>query len=263
MLTCGYDLRFWINLPLRVPDLRRFVCGAEFGALHDAVAVWADRHFELVEGNAPWLRPAGRDIADSCRTEKHFRRELGEPFNIRYSGMPWVQCERRVAAVYGFSGPPTERLVGLKAALTRIGWSGWPGMFPPEDTGHVGGPRSWNPVPELAVPPVFRFNPHTSWASPAPVRSLYLDWFGRGDVRELEAASCRHAGRDPRAATRLYEPVEVTGPAFTFYTLAAKALADYENAVCIGVTTHYYWNTDTNARPHRLRRYPRPVWWAS
>src|SRR5260370_19293871 len=85
-------------LPTLVPDLRRVVAADAFGGPDDSIATWLDRHFELIEAAAPWLRPAGRLIVERCVTRWDNR-----PFAPRPDPPP-VTCTLAIPAPHGCAG---------------------------------------------------------------------------------------------------------------------------------------------------------------
>jgi hypothetical protein len=84
--------------PRRAPDLRRLTARRDVAEAHSVITSWLDRHFELIESEAPWLHQAGRRVEDSCRTT--WRRE---PWSLGHKPLE-VVCTRRVRTSYGCDG---------------------------------------------------------------------------------------------------------------------------------------------------------------
>jgi len=277
-------LLIWLyrSWPRWVPDLARLTRSREFGHLQSASAAWLERNFELIERAAPWLDRAGRWVCDRCHTSWE-------------SGLPWVQlprpapragCSREVTAVYGFDGSLPAGLAGLAAALAAAGWGeggsggAWvplrdlarrqvPDYLPEPPVW----PGRWSPVPGLGVPPGLELASLHTYQDARGWLDMGIGWASRGPQAELVTT---RAGQDPgdrglparrdqaralgwpddlRAASALYQPVEIGGTGVD--QLAARALARHEHAAAIRIKIHYYPNVTTGQR--RLRRRLLPV----
>ena len=144
--------------PRRLPDLARFVRGAEFGQFQSAAAVWVDQNFALTERSAPWLDPAGRQVLDRCQTGTGSRALRIPP------DPPSVTCSREVTVVYGLDGLLQDRLTELAAAIGAAGWGDRHGdtTVPLRDLGRAKPPEwsiDWSPVAGFALPAVLETMP--------------------------------------------------------------------------------------------------------
>jgi hypothetical protein len=74
-----------------------------------------ERHFELIETNAPWLDRIGTELRDYCWGAA---RPPGLHQGFRIS----VQCTRTLTVVYGFDGQLLARLDLPGEALFAAGW---------------------------------------------------------------------------------------------------------------------------------------------
>lgn len=248
---------FRAEIPARVPDLKRFTQRAEFRDLHSAAAEWMDSHFQLIEREAPWLSRTERTVTDYCITAKNFRRSIGEGIKLFFQAAPRVTCQRRVVIAYGFAGSLPSRLADLTGALARVGWSAVDVTSVNRPAGRASSVR-WESVPGSAAPPLLQAKPADRALQPC---AIGIAWSSQGQGQEQEIRRYPHVNAsDIRFATPLYQPVELTGdPGLDSAPLANTALAANEHAVGIVMTLDYYVNSNTNARPHRLRKRLLPV----
>jgi hypothetical protein len=155
---------------------------------------------ELLEGRAPWLRPAGRQIDDRCQTSMGSRAFQRDPLS--------VSCTRGVWALYGFDGDLADRLYVLSDALASIGWRD-DGGSRVQFWARPGGPKSWPqqlwwqptavstaPSGLETMPPAGRFG----------FRSVYIQvgWASRGEPAAQAVAAWARAGlvRPPACISR-------------------------------------------------------------
>jgi hypothetical protein len=242
--------------PRRAPDLARLTRRADLGEFQAVAARWLDRHFELIEAAAPWLDRAGRSILDRCRTT------LGShPFSFPRDP-PSVSCDRAVTVVYGFEGSVPGRLDDLAVALVAAGWGNRRGQTVlPASLGQSpppAWPLEWSPVPALGLPPGLERIPPDRTLGLNHRLDMGIGWISRGEPA-AELTTTRQLGwpGDPRVATPLHRPVEVSGPDVA--ELAARALEKHPHAVAIRIEVGYYLNVNTDAGNGRLRKRLRPV----
>lgn len=254
LVTLWRASRSW---PRRPPDLARLTRRPDFGEFQAVAARWLDRHFELIEAAAPWLDPAGRSVLDRCRTT------LGShPFSFPRDP-PSVSCDRAITVVYGFDGSVPGRLDDLAVALVAAGWGDRRGesLLPATDLGRSvppAWPLDWAPVPALDLPPGLERIPPDRTLGLNHRLDMGIGWISRGQPAAA-LTTTRQLGwpGDPRVATPVHRPVEVSGPDVA--GLAARALDRHSHAVAIRIEVGYYLNTNTNARNGRLRKRLRPM----
>jgi hypothetical protein len=237
--------------PRRLPDLARFVRGAEFGRLQFAAAAWVDQSFALIERGAPGLDRAGRQVVDRCETGTGSRtlRIPGDP--------PSVTCSREVTVVYGVDGRLRDRLAGLAAAIGAAGWGDRHGdtTVPLRDLGRGKPPEwsiDWSPVTGFALPAVLETMPPDRRFPLKRWLDMGIGWVSRGEQADLVTTTAAVRPVDVSAATATYQPVEVSGADVA--DLAGRALARHEHAIAIRIRIDYYLNTNINAQPGRLRK---------
>jgi hypothetical protein len=242
-----------------VPDLRRFTRTGTFRGFQSAGASWVERNFRLIESGVPWLVRTGCRVTDRCQTE--FAMRGAHPITARWEP-PGVRCDRDVTVGYGLDGDLASKLTDLAAVLARAGW----GELHDDTT---------IPIADLAarVPPVWpvRWSPVPGNAHPAALETMPPDrrfdlkywiemaigWSSGEWHADLETTPALVRTDERGAATVMYHPVEVAGPAIS--DLAQGALAGHEHAVVIRISVCYYLNPNANARPGRLRKRLRPV----
>ncbi len=244
-------------------NLPRWTRSGEFRDLHSSAAAWLENHFELIEGGAPWLHQAGRQVRDACSGQF---RGLTLDFTPHFKAS--VSCARAVTAVYGFDGPLTARLRSLDRAIPAAGWElparqTWqdfdsgsaatsPGMaaFRRRWVTDRQVVLTWRPTAALGLPAgSARMRP---WPHPSLAPSMRVTWSSRG-----QPAGWLGDPPETRAATRNYLPLEVSEAALP--ELLEQALARYEHALTVTIELSYYSNPDARAWRHRVPRYILPT----
>jgi hypothetical protein len=238
--------------PIRVPDLRRLTARPDVAEAHDVITPWLDRHFELIESEAPWLHRVGRRVEDSCRTTW---RDI-PPFSLERKPAR-VACTRRVRTSYGCDGDLQSRLTALASALSAIGWGDVRGGTWDVHGGFSRSASQMRTLSWLSARGLAHELPSLAGQSGALGKSakIYVSWADRAEPDDTVAPPSAEAA-DRARATLLYQPVEVGDDA---EVLAARVRLSYENAIMIDVSADYYQNENVNARPDRLRKRLRVV----
>jgi hypothetical protein len=244
-------------------DLPRWTGGREFRDLHSSAVTWLENHFELIEGGAPWLHQAGRQVRDSCSGQF---RGLTLDFTPHFKAS--VSCARAVTAVYGFDGPLTARLRSLDEAIPAAGWElparqTWqdfdsgaaaasPGMaeFRRRWVTDRRVVLTWRPTAALGLPPGSeRMRP---WPHPPLAPYMQVTWSNRG-----QPTGWLGDPNETRAATRNYLPLEVSESGVP--ELLEQALGRYQHALTVTIDLAYYSNPNPRAWRHRVPRYILPT----
>jgi hypothetical protein len=247
----------WL-IPRRLPDLRRFTVSDEFVSVQAGAVDWTQALFSLIEERASWLRLTGRRIDDSCRLE------VTPKFDIELPDIG-VECDRRVVGVYGADGPIRDRLAGLGAILATAGCEKFflgvgPGWGPLESglsraDARWRDPRRAGSADEDATPP----------AGITQYRTVEVGWASRGeppDPKYTLDGRWRAGGPaepDPPAKANRFELAVDTAYA-NIDELAARALADHEHVIAIGLQHCYYLNPDIRHHPMPRRLIPLLAW---
>jgi hypothetical protein len=243
-LIAAWAFRIW---PQRLPDLRWLARRDDFRQLQAGAAAWADRHFERIEASAPWLDPVGRWVADYCQTSQDTRAFSFPP------DPPSTWCKREVTAIYGTDGYLDGRLAQLRAALGAAGWTIADHMvlFGMRSGESLMWPFHWSASDGLS--------PSVSLETiPARGLDMGVGWATRGRRPELRTDRGTIRSGDPRIATAMYQPVEVGGTSMD--RLASEALARHQHTIAIRIGIDYYYNSNVNAEPGRLRKRLFPKW---
>lgn len=227
-------------LPRLVPDLRRLIARRDFAAAHAVITSWLDRHFELIEAQAPWLRPVGRGVADSCATTWE-----RQPFSLAREPAR-VVCTRTIWAAYGCDGDLQDRLTELSSTVSAVGWGYLDDDNLTVRPGRLG-PSAW-PKRSLSWRPAAGSRlADNVWES----ADMDVSWADRTDPGNIVAPRTA-AGADPSRASLLYQPVEIGGE--DIGALAAQASRRYENTIMIELRADYYANANRLPRRFRLAR---------
>jgi len=240
-------------LPVGVPDLRRVAAGDDFAERHDLIVAWLDRHFELIEAAAPWLRPAGRLIVDRCVTEWDNR-----PWNPR-PDPPAVKCTRMITCVYGCDGDLDWRLAELSKALYRSGWadhevgsgSRQAYLGPPAWPRY---PLWWRPTAALQPPSGLETIPPDGRSELWDLMQMEVGWASLDDPGNVFVPSERIA--DLARPHLESQPVEVGGD--DVGDLVAGVLSRNAHVITIELSAGYYYNTNVYEKPGKLRKRLRP-----
>lgn len=258
-------------IPRRQFNLPWLVGSSEFAAIRGEYTAWQDRHFEVIEQGAPWLRLVGRDVYESCSGLVSRSPAL---FDFSPRRPPAVAAARQVTAVYGFDGPGAQHLRSLELAFPAAGW-------------RTGGSRdlagSWADISDsVLVRSPDALPAHRRWMA---YRDTNLEWqpaaairhpsFGGGTppwgsgrppfaprmrVFWQSAGQAITARRDPdrtSSATRNRLPLE--NSAVQLPELLEEALCRHEHAMTVIMDLSYYVNLSPRSSPHRVRLHLLPT----
>ena len=240
-------------------NLPRWTRGREFRDLHSTAVAWLESHFELIEGAAPWLHRAGRQVRDTCSGQvKGLALDLTPHFKAS------VSCAREVTAVYGFDGPLTARLRSLDQAIPAAGWElparqTWqdfdsgtaattPGLaeFRTRWVTDRQVVLTWRPTAALGLPAGGeRMRPR---AHPPLAPSMRVTWSSRG-----QPPGWLGDPNEAKDTTRNYLPLEVSEPGVQ--ELLEQALVRSEHVLTVTIELSYYSNPDARAWRQRIPRY--------
>jgi hypothetical protein len=222
-----------IGTPRRQPNLRRLARGRSFRELHPAVSEWMDRHFELIEANAPWLDRIGMELRDYCQGSA---RPPGLAPGFRVS----VVCRRALTVVYGFDGPLPTRLDRFGEALFAAGWV-------------LGARPQWRPNEMLSRPAGMEGTPPWGRLPLSPAMSVTS--VSRGEARPVPPPD--DLGSRIRGAPRNY--LLLDDGKDERHALEEGALDGHEHALTVSINLDYYSNPNAKRRPHRIPRYWLPT----
>ena len=241
-------------LPVRVPDLRRVTAGDDFAEQHDLVVSWLDRHFELIEAAAPWLRPAGRLTVDRCVTEWQNR-----PWSPR-PDPPTVKCTRAITCAYGCDGDLGWLLGELSSALYQNGWGRHEDGYGSRQA-YLGPPAWpkyplwWRPTAALRPPPGLETILPDGQSELQDLMRMEVGWASLDDPGNVFVPSERIA--DLARPHLQCQPVEVGGDEVG--ELVARVLSRNAYVITVELSAGYYYNTHVYERPGRLRKRLRPA----
>jgi|HubBroStandDraft_6_1064221.scaffolds.fasta_scaffold410997_2 hypothetical protein len=253
----------------RQPNLRRLARRRSLQQLRTVSARWLERHFELIEASAPGLQRVGTEQWDWCGGSARWRGFApGFPAS--------AGCGRSMTVVYGFDGPPMERLDELGEALLTAGWGRlkneradggpirqfWVALTGQELVERVASDSSarlrrvvypeWRPNSALSRPADMESTP--PWGRSPLSPRMSVSCVSRGQERRVEPADhLERARRAPRNYL-LLETSEVQQ-----WALEDRALAARDHAVTVRISLNYYSNPNAKARPHRIPRYWLPT----
>jgi hypothetical protein len=258
-------------IPRRQFNLPWLVGSSEFAAIRGEYTAWQDRHFEVIEQGAPWLRLVGRDVRETCSGGVPRSPVL---FDFSPRRPPAVGAARQVTAVYGFDGPEAQRLRSLELAFPVAGW---------ETAGTRDVVGSWADISDAVLARSPDALPvHRRWMA---YRDTNLRWrpvavighpsFGGGmppwgdgrppfaprmRVSWQSAGQAIAARRDPNRASGasrnrlLLENSDIQLP-----ELLEEALRGHEHAMTVTMDLGYYVNLSPRSSPHRVRLYLLPT----
>jgi hypothetical protein len=257
-------------LPRRQFNLPWLIASGEFRTIRSEYLAWQDRHFEVIEQSAPWLRLAGRDVYETCGGRVPRSRALFD-FSPRRS--PAVGCARQMTAVYGFDGPQADRLRSLELAFPVAGWE----IGPPDLTGSwadisdavlAGVPDTlpahrrwmayknvnlqWRPGAAIGHPSYGGGTPPWGDGRPPFAPRMRVSWLGAGQ----EITARRDPSRTSKV-TRNHLPLENSDVHLP--ELLEQALRRHDHAMSVTMNLSYYANTTPRSRPDQVRRYFLPT----
>ena len=230
-----------------------------------------ERHFELIEDNAPWLDRIGTDLWDYCRGSA---RSPG--FKPGSGGH--AACTRILTVVYGFDGRLLAKLDVIGEALFAAGWgkiknvrrAGRPveqfwvalngeGILEGKDSdfGPSRIPRSirpqWRPNKMLSRPTGMESTP--PWGRRPLSPDMSVACVSRGGTRQVPPPD--HVGNRIRNAPLNY--LLLDNSEVERHALEEDALGSHDHALTVTISLTYYSNPNARALPYRIPRYLLPA----
>jgi hypothetical protein len=255
-----------MGTPRRQPNLRRLARRGSFQKLHSVSSQWLERHFQLIEADAPWLDRVGTELWDYCRGAA---RPPGLNPGFRVSAV----CTRALTAVYGFDGPLLEKLDMLGEALFSAGWGKiknvrrdgrpveqfWVALTGDDILGPRNsdfGPRSiqpqWRPNKMLSRPVGMEGTP--PWGTLPLSPDMSVEFVSPDDTRQRPPD---HVGNTIRDAPRNYLLLDSSGA--DQRAPASDGHGSHDHAVAVSIDLDYYSNPNAKALQHRIPRYWLPT----
>lgn len=247
--------------------MRRLVRRQSFRELHAVSSEWMERHFGLIEADAPWLDRIGTELQDYCQgSARSPGLDPGFPVS--------AACTRTMTVVYGFDGPLIAKLDMLGKAVFAVGWGKiknvrtgdqpvqqfWVALDGEEilsrednSSGLRNMSPQWRPNETLSRPAGMEGTP--PWGRVPLSPHMSVTCVSRGDTRQLPPPD--HVGSRFRDAPRNYLLLD-DGEAER-HALEKDALESHEHALAVNINLSYYSNPNARQFRHRIPRYWLPT----